>query len=150
MTKKFLIFLNVVQALNHHGIVPILYGSLGVARYVTVKDVNDIDIIIPDRWLNSKFSKFKKIMASIGYRQDHLYPHEFTKNRQQIGFEPASDLKNWDINPKDVKITEIKGIKFGELSAHDYLNIYQKYLKLWERKIAKMKAKITSLKSLDI
>jgi len=68
MNKKFKTFLEITKELNRHAIFPILYGSLGVSRLIPVKDIDDIDIIIPNVWLAAKFDKFKKIMEGVGYK----------------------------------------------------------------------------------
>ena len=150
MNKKFQTFLEITKELNRHAIFPILYGSLGVSRLIKVKDIDDIDIVIPNVWLVANFAKFKKIMEVIGYKQDSQYPHEFTKGEGQIGFEPKSELKkDMGIEPEDIKWTVIDGIKFGELSAKHYLKIYGETLKLWNKRIAKMEYKIKELKKLQ-
>jgi len=115
-----------------------------------MNDIDDIDIIIPDNYLTNKFTEFKKIMEKIGYKQYAVFPHTFTKNKNQIDFEPKSELKkDMGIQPKDIKITEIDGIKFGELSQEHYLIVYSKVLKLREKKIAKIKYRIEKLKKIQ-
>lgn len=151
MNKKFKIFLEIAGQLNKHGIFPILYGSLGVARLIKVNDVEDIDIIVPDVWLTDKFAKFKKIMKGIGFEQDNDYPHEFNRHKKEghIGFELKGSLKkDLGVIPKIIKSTEINGIKFGELSAKDYLTIYNKTIKMWEKRMTKRVYKVKELEKL--
>ncbi len=151
MNKKFSTFLKIAKELNRHEIFPILYGSLGVSRLIKINGVNDIDIIVPDEWLTDKFAEFKEIMEGIGYKQDSQYPHEFnkTKEKRHIGFEPKSKLKkDMGVNPKNIQTTKIDEAKFGELSAKDYLKVYGKTVKLWEKRIIKMQYKIKELKKL--
>lgn len=151
MHKKFKIFLEIAGQLNKYGIFPILYGSLGVARLIKVNDVEDIDIIVPDVWLTDKLSEFKKIMKDIGFEQDKDYPHEFnrTKKEGHVGFALKSSLKkDLGVIPKKIKSTEINGIKFDELSAKDYIMIYEKVIKLWEKRMTKRIYKVKELKKL--
>ena len=150
MDKKFSAFIEIAKALNKYSIVPILYGSLGLYRIVGQLDkVNDIDITIPNKNLVDKFDELMKIMAEIGYRQDARYPHEFTKGEGQIGFEPESDLVELGINIEALKTTVIDGIKFKELASQDYLKVYQRNLKTWEKKVENIKAKIKALEKLN-
>jgi len=151
MNKKFKTFLEISKQLNKYGISPILYGSLGVARLIKVNDIDDIDIIVPDIWLTNNFLKFKKIMGDIGFKQDKDYPHEFNRAKKEghIGFELKSSLKkDLGVIPKAVRVTEINGIKFGELSAKDYLVIYKKVIRMWEKRMAKRVDKARELEKL--
>ena len=152
MSNKFKIFLEITDQLNKHGIFPILCGSLGVARLIKVNDIEDIDIVIPDVWLTDKFAEFKNIMLGIGFKQDKDYPHEFNrakKDGSHIGFEPRSSLKkDLGVVPKQIKTIEINGVKFGELSAEDYIAIYKKVIKMWEKRMAKRIYKVKELEKL--
>lgn len=148
MNKKILIFLEIAKELNHYGIFPILYGSLGVSRLIEIKDIDDIDIVIPDVWLTNKFVKFKKIMEDIGFKQDLYYSHEFNriKSGERISFEPKSKLKkDMGVLFKNMRITKFNKIKFGELSINDWIRIYSKTVKLWEKRMTKMQYKIKKL-----
>lgn len=47
--KKFSTFLEVAEALNKYGIIPTLYGSLGLYRLIgQLDEIDDIDIVIPE------------------------------------------------------------------------------------------------------
>ena len=149
--EKFTIFLEIVKALNQKNIVPVLYGSLGLYRIIDQLDeINDIDVIIPNKNLIDQFDELIKIMAEIGYKQNPYYPHGFTKGEEKIGFEPESDLTEIGINPQKLKITEIRGSKFKELSSGDYLLVYRRNLKTWETKVEKIKRKIQTLTQKNI
>lgn len=151
MNKKLSIFLEIAGELNRHKISPILYGSLGVSRLIKINDIDDIDIVVPNEWLDDKFTEFKKIMEGIGFKQDLKYPHEFNREKRDghVGFESKGELKkDMGINLKNIKTTEINGVKFGELSSKDYLNVYGKTVKLWEKRIAKMQYKMKELEKL--
>ncbi|MFA6533895.1 MAG: hypothetical protein WCT37_01845 [Patescibacteria group bacterium] len=151
MNKKFSIFIEISKELNRYGILPTIYGSLGASRLIKVKDIDDIDIIISDTWLTNRFAKFKRIMAGIGFKQDSQYPHEFNrvKSEGHVGFEKKSELKkDMGVNSKNIKITKINGIKFGELSAKDYLKVYNKTAQLYNGRMTKIQYKIKELEKL--
>jgi len=146
MDKKLKIFLEIAKVLNKHGIIPILFGSLGLYRIIDqVDEVNDIDIIIPNKNLIDQFDMFNKIMTEIGYKQDKTYPHEFTKGEIQIGFEPESDIEKLGINPAELQITSMENSKFRELTATDYLKVYKRNLETHNSKLKSIKRKIEVL-----
>ncbi|MEK7227586.1 MAG: hypothetical protein AAB641_01710 [Patescibacteria group bacterium] len=148
MDKKFRTFLEIAETLNKHHIVPIIYGSLGLYRIIEQLDeINDIDITISDKNLIDKFTELKEIMDSIEYKQDPNYMHEFTKGEGQIGFEPESELADLGIDIDNLKIAEINGVRFKELSVQDYLKIYSRNLATWEKKVSSIKKKIEALKT---
>lgn len=88
-------------------------------------------------------------MEDLSYRQDQMYPHEFTKGNGQIGFEPEGDLKkNLGNSLSGLKLTELEGAKFKELSAEDYLVIYQNSLRIAEQKSERHRKKIDAIKKI--
>ncbi|MCI0614217.1 hypothetical protein L0244_14620 [bacterium] len=151
MDKKFETFLEIAKALNHKGIVPILYGSLGLYRIVgELDEIGDIDITIQNKYLEDKFPELIEIMAGIGYSQDKKYPHEFTKGEGQIGFEPESELiEDTGVKTEELKTSKINGAEFQELEPKHYLIIYRKTLDKWNEKIDKIKRKIEALEKIS-
>jgi hypothetical protein len=151
MDKKFLAFLGIAKSFNNHGVLPTLYGSLGLYRLIgQLDDANDIDILIPDVYLKDKFIELLKIMEEAGYKQDPTHTHEFTKGEGYIGFQFGEELKNYaGVDYKNFKTTIIDGIKFKEINPEDYLTIYKKTLDEFEQKAKKgYKAKIEALEKL--
>jgi len=145
--EKFPAFLNIAKVLNEVGIIPALYGSLGLYRIIgQIDEIDDIDIIIPNIYLGAEFPELVKIMESIGYHQDKVFPHEFTKGDGQIGFEPESDL-NESIGKTldDLKLTELDGVKFRELSEGEYLMVYKKDLERRKEKVKNTERKVNAL-----
>lgn len=149
LEQKLPVFLEIAKALNKHGIIPALYGSLGLYRIIgQIDKIDDIDLIVPDAYLNEdeKFSELIEIMKEIGYRQDKRFPHEFTKGEGQIGFEPESELINFaGADLENLKNTKIDGIEFKELSKEQYLADYKKTLTQWEMKVERIKLKILTI-----
>jgi len=139
--KKFKTFLEIVEVLNKHGIIPTLYGSLGLYRLIgQLDEIDDIDIVIPEIYAKEKLSELLEILRSIGYQQDKTYPHEVFKDGQQIGFELEEELKEFTgIDLSTYKTTKINNAEFKELHQDDYLKIYSKALKERENKIRKTK-----------
>ena len=68
-TDKIYLFLENARLLSEEfGIVPLLYGSLGL-EYLTGEnlDADDIDILIPKVFLTDNWVSFKNILESNGY-----------------------------------------------------------------------------------
>ncbi|MBI4158488.1 MAG: hypothetical protein HY505_02635 [Candidatus Yanofskybacteria bacterium] len=150
MDKKFKEFLEINQELNKQNVVPVIYGSLGLYHLIgkQIDEIGDIDIVVPNSYVADKFGELKNMMIGVGYSQDPNYMHEFTKGEGQIGFEPESDLVELGIDVHNLKITEKDGAKFKELSASDYLKVYNRNLKTWEKKVESIKKKITALEKI--
>ncbi|MBI1974658.1 MAG: nucleotidyltransferase [Candidatus Zambryskibacteria bacterium] len=149
MDKKFQSFLEIAKALNKHGIVPVLYGSLGLYRITGQLDkINDIDIIIPNKILINNLEELMRILAEVNYKQDASYPHEFTKGEGSVGFEPESDLIKLEIDIEKLKITEIDGVKFKELALKDYLLVYKRNQESQQKKLTSTKTKIEAIEKI--
>jgi hypothetical protein len=148
--KKFSTFLEVAEALNRHGIVPTLYGSLGLYRLISpLNEISDIDIVVPTIYVKEKFGELLNIMNSIGYLQDAVFPHEFTKGEGQIGFEPEDDFRDYEgVDSAKFKTTKVGGAEFRELNPQDYLTIYRGDLKIKEKKMKSVKMKVEVLEKL--
>ena len=149
MNNKFQIFLQIARELNKHDVVPTIYGSLGLYRITNQQDeINDIDIIISNMNLVDKFIELEKIMSVVGFERDPYYKHEFIKGEERVGFEPEDELKEWSINVNNLKITEVEGVRFKELSAKDYLKVYNRTLQRWENKVLSIKGKVSALEKM--
>lgn len=146
MEQKFKTFLEVTAVLNKHGIIPILYGSIGLYRVVEIQDeVDDIDITIPNENLINKFDDLEKIMKEMNFSRDPDYKHEFLRDDDCVGFEQENELIEWGIDTHNLKVIKINGAQFKELSASDYLNVYTRTLQRWEKKFLSMQKKVSVL-----
>ncbi len=126
--KKFKIFLEVVGALNSRfKIIPILYGSLGLCRQIgDFKKANDIDILIPNIFLNKKWNELVKFMQGLGFRLNNEIEHDFIRKKGIVAFGKQNDLKKMCRITLDSLKTSIVGkAKFKELSPKQYLTIYK-------------------------
>ncbi|MBI2087040.1 MAG: hypothetical protein HYT69_02610 [Candidatus Zambryskibacteria bacterium] len=149
MDKKFSSFLEITRVLNKHGMIPTLYGSLGLYRIVgQLDEVNDTDIVIPNKDLIDGLDKLMRILAEIGYKQDAPYPHEFTKGEGPVGFEPESDLIELGIEIEKLRVTEIGGVRFRELAPKDYLLVYKRNLKSQQKKLNSTQTKLEAIEKI--
>lgn len=125
---KFDTFLEVSRLLNKKlDIIPVLYGSLGLNRAIgEFGGVNDADVLIPDPFINERWSETFDLMKSVGFELKDLKEHEFTKNGNIIAFAGESDLsKLTGVRGEDLNTVEVNGAKFKELSPEQYLVLYQ-------------------------
>ncbi|MBE1554043.1 hypothetical protein [Sporosarcina limicola] len=122
-------FINISRILNQQlGIVPVLYGSLGLVRITKVDfSPQDIDILVPLTFLEEKWNILQHAMEQLGYTMVDLNEHEFIKNDIKIGFAFTEDLVEFaDINYKELDVFEDDGAKYHLLTVSDYLKVYNK------------------------
>ena len=76
-TNKFNLFLENARLLSDKlGIVPLLYGSLGL-EYLTGDDLgaDDIDILVPRVFITERWHEFKSLLEAQKYAHAHLQEH---------------------------------------------------------------------------
>ena len=125
--RKFKIFLEVVRELNKSfNQIPILFGSLGLTRAINWDgEVHDIDFLVPKDFLEEKWQPLISLMESMGFSLEDEHEHAFIRDEESVAFGEEDDLKRLaQVDPKDLKITDIDGVKFRELSANQYLTVY--------------------------
>ena len=130
--KKFEVFLEVARKLNDFfNVIPILYGSLGLYKIIgEFSRANDIDVLVPDELIHEKWKELINFMEEFGFKLVDEKEHEFIKNNEIVAFGNGLDLLNIaKIDIKDLLLSEIKGTKFKELSARQYLLCYQSMLR---------------------
>jgi len=128
--KKLIIFREVARALNKANIIPILYGSLGLYKEINKleKKVNDIDILVPDEFIEK--SKLYEIMEQLGFALKDEHEHEFERDGEVVAFGKANDLVTLaKVYPKDLEVIEENGAKFRKLSPEQYLMCYKYMLR---------------------
>jgi hypothetical protein len=127
--QKFEEFIKIAEYLNHDmGIIPVLYGSLGL-QMISETDFypDDIDILIPAEFLKEKWDVFRKSMKRIGYELVDLHEHEFIRNDIKIAFSFIEDLERFaDVNYNNLEIVYVEGVKYKRLNLQDYLKVYLK------------------------
>src|SRR3989344_1574363 len=125
--KKFEIFLEVAKELNKEDIVPILYGSLGLCMVIgEFKEASDIDFLVPGNIITKDWRKAISLMEKIRFNLKDEKEHEFERENKIVAFGNEKDLKDMsNINPEEIKVTEINGVKFRELSPEQYLCVYE-------------------------
>jgi len=127
MNEKYNEFLKIAKKLNEElNIIPLLYGSLGL-QIVTDIDFNadDIDILIPGKYLSDNWNILKETIEGIGYKLTDLHEHEFVKENYRIAFADIESLIYFaNIDIELIAIKDNKEIKYKLLNLEEYLKVY--------------------------
>ncbi len=120
-------FLYIAELLNRQlNIVPLLFGSLGLEqRLHTNLNADDIDILIPEVFMNEKWNNIVTIMNNNGYCLYDLHEHAFEKSGISVAFASIEDLMPFaGINLTKIPVIEETGICYYLLNLQDYLKVY--------------------------
>ncbi len=124
--KQSLFFENAKLLLDKFGIVPLMYGSLGL-EYITDENLSadDIDILIPEKYLLEKWDSFKSILSESGYALIDENEHTFTKNGISCSYAAIEELESFaDVSLSDIERKNAFGVCFLVLSLEQYLKVY--------------------------
>lgn len=127
-TNKFNLFLENARLLSDKfGIVPLLYGSLGL-EYLTgdVLGADDIDILIPRVFITDRWQEFKAVLEEQGYVLVDEHEHTFVRDGVAYSYADIEDLESFaGIRMKDIEMREADGVSFLMLSLEQYLAVYK-------------------------
>ena len=128
-TNKFNLFLQNARLLSDIlGIVPLLYGSLGL-EYLTgdALDADDIDILVPRVFITNRWQELKALLETQGYVLADEHEHTFVRDGVAYSYADIEDLESFaGIRMKDIEMREADGVSFLMLSLEQYLAVYQK------------------------
>ena len=128
-TNKFNLFLENARLLSDNlGIVPLLYGSLGL-EYLTGDDLgaDDIDILVSRVFITDRWQEFKAVLEERGYVLTDEHEHTFVRDGVAYSYADIEDLESFaGINTEDIKMYEVDDVRFLLLSLEQYLAVYQK------------------------
>ena len=108
------------------GIVPLMYGSLGL-EYLTGQNLcaDDVDILIPRRFLQEQWHEFKALMASGGYTLTDEHEHTFEKEGIEYAYAQLEELESFaSILLAEIPTLTRNGVAFRLLSLAQYLQVY--------------------------
>ena len=110
------------------GIVPLLYGSLGL-EYLSGDDLaaDDIDILIPKTFITDRWPEFKGILESYGYILTDAHEHTFVREDVSYSYADVEDLETFaGIRCEEILRREADGVPFMILSPEQYLRVYKR------------------------
>ena len=127
-TNKFNLFLENARLLSDKlGIVPLLYGSLGL-EYLTgdALGADDIDILVPRVFITERWHEFKALLEAQGYVLVDEHEHTFVRDDVAYSYADIEDLESFaGIRMKDIEMREADGVSFLLLSLEQYLAVYK-------------------------
>ena len=126
--KKAMFFENAKLLYDRFGIVPLMYGSLGL-EYITNENLNadDIDILISEIFITDRWNEFKDFLISEGYVLTDEHEHTFLRDGVTYSYADIEDLESFaGIRMKDIEMREADGVSFLMLSLEQYLAVYKK------------------------
>lgn len=127
MEELYSEFLNVANKLNCElEISPLLYGSLGLQKITDFEFCpDDIDILIPQIYLDEKWNIFRKTIEELGYELIDLHEHAFLKDKYKIAFAEIESLVPFaGLDIEYIENRCDKGIKYRILNLKEYLKVY--------------------------
>ena len=125
--KKAMFFENAKLLYDRFGIVPLMYGSLGL-EYITNENLNadDIDILISEIFITDRWNEFKDFLISEGYVLIDEHEYTFQKNNISYSYASIEELKSFTgIELSDIEQRCSNGIMFKLLSLDQYLKVYR-------------------------
>ena len=127
--NKFKLFLENARLLSDKfGIVPLLYGSLGL-EYLTgdALGADDIDILVLRVFITDCWQEFKAVLEEHRYVLVDEHEHTFVRDGVAYSYADIEDLESFaGICMKDIEMREADGVHFLLLSLEQYLAVYQK------------------------
>ncbi|MBR5288331.1 MAG: hypothetical protein IKU34_07045 [Clostridia bacterium] len=126
MNSKTAAFLENARLLRTLGILPLMYGSLGL-EYLTGKPLNadDVDILIPGVYVGEKWQALKALLEKHGYTLIDEHEHEFEKDGVHFAYACIEELGSFaGIRLTDIAQRTDNGVPFQLLSLEQYLKVY--------------------------
>ena len=128
-TNKFNLFLENARLLSDKfGVVPLLYGSLGL-EYLTgdILGADDIDILVPRVFITDCWQEFKAVLEEHGYVLADEHEHTFVRDGVVYSYADIEDLESFaGISTEDIEMHKADDVRFLLLSLEQYLAVYQK------------------------
>lgn len=124
--KTQLFFENATLLFREWGIVPLMYGSLGL-EYITGENLNadDIDILIPEVFLQSKWSVFQAVLKKWDYILIDEREHTFEKDGISYSYASIEELQTFAGIPVcEIAQYTCDHVRFRLLSLEQYRNVY--------------------------
>lgn len=135
-------FLHIAKLLNEKlHIVPLLFGSLGLEQRLHMGlNADDIDVLIPEAFLDEKWDSIVAVMNDNGYVLYDLHEHAFEKDGLSCAFASIESLTPFaGVDPAKIPVIEEMDVRYYLLDLQDYLKVYTASSKDGYRKNVKNK-----------
>ena len=127
--SKFNLFLENARLLSEKfGIVPLLYGSLGLEHLTgEALGADDIDILVPRVFITERWQEFKAMLEKLGYVLTDAHEHTFVRDGVAYSYADVEDLKSFaGIRAEDIETREVNGVCFLLMSLEQYIMVYKR------------------------
>ena len=151
-TNKFNLFLENARFLSDKlGIVPLLYGSLGLEYLIgDALGADDIDILVPRVFITERWHEFKSLLKAQGYVLVDEHEHTFVRDSVAYSYADIEDLESFaGINTEDIEMHEVDGVRFLLLSLEQYLIVYRQSSKDGYRVNVRQKKDIDKIRFIE-
>ena len=121
------LFLHIARRLNEAlGITPLLFGSLGLEqRLGTNLNADDIDVLIPEGYLDEKWDMLIEVMTTLGYTLYDVHEHAFEKDGISAAFASIENLVPFaNVDITRIPVMSEDGVRYYLLGLEDYLKVY--------------------------
>ena len=135
-------FIHIAGLLNDRfSVLPLLYGSLGLEQRLSVDlRADDIDVLLPKKYLKDDWSKLTALMEYAGYRLIDEHEHEFSNGTVTVAYAILESLPSFaGIDISDIPVIEDCGVRYLLLELSDYVKVYEASSKDGYRKNVKNK-----------
>ena len=135
-------FIHIAKLLNDKlNIVPLLFGSLGLEQRLNRNlNADDIDVLIPEIFLNERWDSIVALMNDAGYTLYDLHEHAFEKSGLSVAFAAIESLTPFaGVDLKQIPVIDEEDVRYYLLDLHDYLKVYTASAKDGYRKNVKNK-----------
>lgn len=125
--NKWLLFLKTARLLNDMGVVPLLYGSLGLSVCMDAPlPADDIDMLVPEVWLADKWFEFRAMLESHRYTLADAHEHSFEKKGVAHSFASLEELESFaGIGIADIEVRKTGNARYLLLNLEQYLRVYR-------------------------
>lgn len=121
------LFLQIARKLNEKlGITPLLFGSLGLEQRLGANlNADDIDVLIPEEYLDEKWDMLIEVMEGLGYSLYDVHEHAFEKDGVSAAFASIENLVPFaEIDITRIPAVDENGVRYCLLCLEDYLKVY--------------------------
>ncbi len=121
------LFLQIARKLNEKlGITPLLFGSLGLEQRLGENlNADDIDVLIPEEYLDEKWDMLIEVMEGLGYSLYDVHEHAFEKDEVSAAFASIENLVPFaNVDITRIPVVDEDNVRYYLLELEDYLKVY--------------------------
>lgn len=136
------LFLQIARKLNEKlGVTPLLFGSLGLEQRLGENlNADDIDVLIPEEYLDKKWDMLIEVMEGLGYSLYDVHEHAFEMDGVSAAFASIENLVPFaNVDITRLPAIDEDGVRYCLLGLEDYLKVYTASSKDGYRKDTKNK-----------